>query len=252
IVLMLTLSGRATAAAARLELVRNGASDYCIVIANDTRPVVSNAAGVLQEHLQKVTGVTLPIETLGGGAELPAKAILVGEGPLVKKAGVDLSAEKLKYDGFVVRLAGDRLVLTGALERGPLYAVIDFLEREVGCRWFSKQRVIIPQKKDLSVRVASRREEPAFEIRMPWGIDMWFAASRVTYTAPQWGKNPFRSDGNAHTFFMDAPAAVHFKDHPNWYSYHNNGVWFHKTGQLNYHNPDLIKHVRCKKLDAFK
>ena len=235
-----------------MDLTRNGSSPYRIAVATSSRPVVANAAAVLQDYLARVTGVRLPIDRVDPGGTVPERSIVVGDLAFAVRVAPELAAPALGYDGLIVRAVDDRLVLTGAPERGPLYAVIDFLEREVGCRWFSTQRVVIPAEPDLVVSIEDRRDEPAFEIRMPWGVDMWHAASRTTFTPPDWGANPSRSDGNSHTFFLDAPAATFFRDHPKWFSYHSNNVWFHETGQLNYHNAELLAHIKKVKLSAFE
>ena len=74
-------------------------------------------------------------------------------GRLAARAGVDAEGEGLIYDGFIVRREGERLVRSGAPEQGVLYAVMDFLEREVGCRWYGPERKIVPQRETLSLEV---------------------------------------------------------------------------------------------------
>lgn len=226
-----------------------------IVVAADCRPQVRNAAMVLRDTLAQVTGASPALVEVGPEEPLPARCFVVGDAPLARRAGVDVGAARLRPDGFLVRLAGGRVVLSGVPERGPLYAVVDFLEREVGCRWFSGSRVVIPRCPDLTVQVRSRAESPDMQVRMPFGIDIWQPASRTTATAPEWGADPMRSDGNAHTFFLDAPVDEYFDRHPEWYSYHrggDGGVRFREWWQFDYHNPELLEHVKRVKLEAFR
>jgi hypothetical protein len=120
-----------------------------IVVAADCRPQERSAANALRDTLMQVTGVSPGVVEVGSDAPLPARNIVVGDAALARRAGVEVGSARLRPDGFVVALAAGRLVLSGVPERGPLYAVVDFLEREVGCRWFSASRVVIPDHPDL-------------------------------------------------------------------------------------------------------
>ena len=248
-----TTTATPAAAGARLELARNGRSGYRILIADRTPPVVCKAAEMLQTYVAQATGCRLRIHTVGRAEALWERSLVVDDGWLAAKAGVDPRAAKLRPDGFVVRRAGTRVVLTGAPERGVLYAVTDFLEREVGCRWYAPERVVVPKRPRLWVTVTDRREQPAFHIRHPYvpADDTWRAANRSTATAGVWGDNPMASDGNAHSVYLIAPPNPYFKTHPDWYSSHN-GVRFHHRGQINYHHPGLVRHFQAHAVAAFK
>ena len=67
---------------------------------------------------------------------------MVAVGPGAAKAvlpGLDLDKAALGEDGIVLKSAPPHLVLTGAAgsRRGTLYAVYEFLERELGVRWWT-------------------------------------------------------------------------------------------------------------------
>jgi len=213
-----------------------------ILIADDSDAFVWNAARVLKEYIAQATDQVLPIVSVDRTDELPAAAMIVDGGWLAQQAGVDPT--DLAYDGFIVRNVDGRLVLTGAPERGVLYAVMDYLERDLGCRWYSPERMVIPTGRVLNFNVPSRREEPAFEMRSPYlgGSAVWMAASRFTNTTGIWGQDPLANNHNPHSFYQIAPPEIYFADHPDWYSYQN-GVWFTNGGQLNFHKPDLTKLV---------
>ena len=229
---------------ARLDLVREGRSEYRIFIAEETLPATERAAEILQKYVRLVSGCELPIETASHTDALPSQAIVVDGGRLAARAGVDAEGEGLIYDGFIVCREGERLVLAGAPEQGVLYAVMDFLEREVGCRWYGPERKIVPQRETLSLEVTDRREEPAFRIRRLVGAEYVdrevMAAARSTYRQREWGKDPLSAKGGWHNFHALAPPSTFFTDHPDWYSYQRD-VWF--PGQLNYHKPDLQAQV---------
>ncbi len=215
-----------------------------ILIADDSNAFVWNAARVLKEYIAQTTSQALPIISVDKTDELPAAAIIVDGGWLAAKAGVDVSAEHLKYDGFIVRNVKGRLILTGAAERGVLYAVMDFLEDDLGCRWYSPKREVIPTGKRLLLNVPTRREEPAFEVRWPTArpTALWQAANRTTNTLGVWGQDPMASNNDPHSIYNIAPPSKYFQEHPDWYSYQN-GIWFTNGGQFNCHSADLAKLV---------
>jgi hypothetical protein len=91
------------------------------------------AAQELQEILQKITGARLEIVTADGQTPPSGPVILLGR-ELAMAAGYGAELEALDRDGYLIRTAGDRLVLAGQRARGTLYAVYALLE-SLGCRW---------------------------------------------------------------------------------------------------------------------
>ena len=93
---------------------------------------------------------------------LPAQAagrpvIAVGPGA-AKSAAPELDLTKagpagLGEDGIVLKSVGRNLILTGAegSKRGTLYAVSEFLEREVGVRWWTHAEEFVPRQPSLAV-----------------------------------------------------------------------------------------------------
>ena len=130
--------GLAAAGASRahaLVLAQNGETNYKIVLAQDAAPPERHAAEELARFLHESTGVEFPIVT--SGEEGDAFRILVGQGAHVTAVAPDLNIGALGTDGLVVRTVGTDLILVGGRPRGTLYAVDDFLEDVVGCRWWS-------------------------------------------------------------------------------------------------------------------
>ena len=60
---------------------------------------------------------------------------------------------------------GQDLVLTGGRPRGTLYAVYEFLERQVGCHWLDRETEIVPSRPTLTVDALDVRAKPWFWIR---------------------------------------------------------------------------------------
>ena len=120
------------------------------------------AAEQLRDHLARMTVA---------GAERLRFAV----GPeAARAAGVRANEWRgLGDEGFIIRRAGDTVILSGApgAKRGTLYAVFVFLERILGCRWWTPEADFIPAGIRRIPRSLSIREIPPMELRE---TDYWF------------------------------------------------------------------------------
>ena len=92
------------------------------------------AAEELSRALRELTGANFALITL----PQPEPAIIVGSPTYIKdKFGIDLAAEDVGNEGFIIRTVGKDIVIAGGRPRGTLYGVYDFLERFCGCRWYT-------------------------------------------------------------------------------------------------------------------
>ena len=234
--------------AAPLHLFENGSYVVPIVVPDPADQDTQRAADLLTDTLKTITGIEPTVMTLQKDQPLPDACIVLGP-QLASRAGAALPGD-LKPDGLIVRREGDRLILAGSPPRGTYYAVADFLERELGCRWLSEERVLLPAREAIAIDVVNRREEPAFRFHRPLQLGVPEQAARLT-PAPA-------SDGNVHSFHLQFINLVtYFAEHPDYYSWHFGthrgvGSWFHKTGQINYHHPDVRDIVARKTAEGFK
>jgi hypothetical protein len=102
-----------------------------------------------------------------------------------------------------------------------------------------------PQKRDLSVPLQSRREQPAFEYREPfwyhafdgdWAARNYANGHRPALTSRHGGKIEYV--GFVHTSFWLVPPQTYFEQHPDWYSLIDGKRRWEKA-QLCWTNPDL-------------
>jgi hypothetical protein len=139
-----------TNAQRELVLAHNGKTNYVITLAADAIPAENTAALQLQKYLQQVTGARFPIqaekETAGDRPQ-----ILVGAGQRVKLLLPEQNWAALGQDGIVLKSNGNKLILAGGRARGSLYAVYEFLENSVGCRWWTPSAQTIPRRQTLKV-----------------------------------------------------------------------------------------------------
>ncbi len=126
-----------------LPVVTNGHATAIIVLAAAPTAVSRYAAAELAYHVEKATGVRLPIVTEGAPAAAGTTRLLIGDTQATRAAG--LNPTLLDLESFILRRHGDTLIIAGRdspgdpLDRdtsaGTLFGVYEWLERELGVRW---------------------------------------------------------------------------------------------------------------------
>lgn len=224
-------------------IVDDGASDYCIVIAEGAGETINTAAEELQTYIEKISGARLEIVTEN---EITAedKAILVGETVLEKEID-DIDRSSIKADGFRLYADGTHLVIAGADERGTLYGAYTLLEEYFGVRWFTPTLEKVPESEDLVIdSELDRTVEPSFSIRRndcAGTNDAHRARTKMNVSFWQEAK----AHGGALTYvFWDAslpslvPDAL-FAEHPEYFALQPDGT--RSTDHVCLSNPDVLE-----------
>lgn len=147
----------------KLTLAHDGVTEYSICVAAEAIPAERTAAEQLQKYLAEATGAQFLLVT---EAEAKGEALIfVGAGSRVKKLLPEENWEALGQDGIVIKTMGSSLVLAGGTPRGTLYSVFQFLEDNVGCRWWTPKEQTIPETKNLSIPPLDVRYVPVFSYR---------------------------------------------------------------------------------------
>jgi len=163
----------ATPSATALTLVENGRATSVIVTNGRPTDGQALAAAEFQEHLRIMTGATIPIVKENELKPDRTKVIiLVGQGNLTKKRGVKTGA--LEPETFVVKTVGDALILAGDdgggrknARAGTLWAVYDFLQDQLGCRWIWPGEIgrVVPRRRTVRVGDLDIQETPQIKVR---------------------------------------------------------------------------------------
>ncbi|QDS90371.1 hypothetical protein EC9_45790 [Rosistilla ulvae] len=161
-------------AAESLILVRDGRPASLIV--TNGRPSLGQqiAAAELQEHLRIMSGATLPIVK---ESDLPADSsqtlILIGQGNLTSKVH-GVVTKHLEPETFIVRTSANALILAGEdggnsrdQRTGTLWAVYDFLQDQLGCRWIwpGETGRYVPRRETIRVSDLNVVETPQIKVR---------------------------------------------------------------------------------------
>ncbi len=122
--------------------------DYVIVISENATAMEKNSAEKLMQYLCRMSGLSLQIVT--DASPETEKEIIIGK---TNREGGAFSVDRTKLgdDGVVIKTVGKKIVLSGAEQRGTIYAVYTFLEEYFGCRWFTHDLTVIPAKEKLVI-----------------------------------------------------------------------------------------------------
>lgn len=159
---------------AQVTLVEIGRPTATIVVADAPSDQALEAAEVLRDQLAKISGATLPIAKESEPAE--GSRIFVGRSKALSALGIDTPSghtSHMNEEAIIVKTVDDALVLVGNEDwnyRGTLFAVYDFLEQDLGCRWYfpGDYGEVLPSMDTVTVGPLDRMERPSFRVRNLW------------------------------------------------------------------------------------
>lgn len=222
-------------------LFENGASNYVIILGSDASESERWAAQELQHWLEEVSGVELPIRDDSDGTET---AIVVGHNARAAKLLGQSAAPEPEDESFIYQNVGPAIVITGGRDRGTLYGVMTFLERELGCRWYSPRVSVAPQKAAYRFHHLHHTESPGIRVRNDFYFEafepIWAARNKVN-GAMSYREQPGGVEGywRVHTFYPLMPPSEFFDTHPEYYSLLE-GERVHDRAQLCLTNADVL------------
>ncbi len=215
----------------------------------------------LQIHLEKATNrpcATWEEDAFDGNST----AFYIGHTNFARKNGIDFSA--FQPDGWAYKSVGENVILTGHSHEGTQNAVYNFLENELGIRWYTFESCHIPEYGKNSFVGLDRQGCPAFVLRgiymPPWGqkqkdnksIFLFQKRNRLNgYSSVH---SPTSRRSICHTFYDYVNPELYFNTHPEYFSMNQEGQRFHGNnqagGQLCMSNPDVAD-IAAKTLERF-
>jgi len=222
----LTLSALVSAETpADLTLISNGRSDFRIVLPAEPTPVQQTAATELQKYLAQISGVELPIVSETDARE-PGNRVVLGPSALSRELlGARLDEAQIGYDGIVFQTVGSDLVLTGHAQRGTLYAVYEFLEKTLNCRFWTPDCETVPKQETVKIPAnLAFQYAPKLVYREAHYLldrDARFATkirNNGTQNIPPELGNHHEFCHFVHSFYPILPPEKYFDAHPEWYS----------------------------------
>jgi len=224
-----------------------------IYLAPDAAPPERYAAEELRTHLARITGQDFPLHALPAPDGAPA--ILLGRtAAATLLPGFDWAT--LQEDGVLLKTVGQALVLAGATPRGTLYAVYEFLDQVLGCRWLTPTCSVMPPRETLEIGAIDHVYVPKLRYRDPFFSAVvhsgdWLARNRANSSMgglEERHGGPWVYAGFAHTFYPLVPPEKYFDQHPEYYS-EIDGKRVYVAAQLCLTNEELLD-VICENIRA--
>ena len=232
-------------------IASHGRSPYCVYVAQGAPDSAVYAAEELCRYLRRVTGALMPLLR-----EKPPVDTWFAVGcDAAREAGVDVDAEELGDEGFVIRTVGARIAISGSRGtlRGDVYGVFALLEEHVGLRFFTETIERVPVKPTLELPELNVRQVPALEYRDAFypGLTLggdWSAKNRVNgqfvNVRPHQGGRvmyyPF-----VHSFNLILDPEEWFDTHPEYFS-EVDGRRIRERTQLCLTNPEVLRIAKEK------
>ena len=161
------------------QLFKEGRTDWKIRIPANAAKPVAYAAEELTNVLFRVSGAVFPIEVSDAGVAEKTIALVAGD-------------ETETNEVSTVRTVSDGLLLKGNSPRGALYAAYDFLEHELGCRWFwlGEEGTYLPKKAAFALPAINRTSVTSFKLRGLFipngGGSEWMTRNRMNGWTYDW------------------------------------------------------------------
>lgn len=227
-----------------LRLTDHGTAQAVILLPSAAHVAERHAAEQLQDYFSRASGVMLPIETV----EREDTAVIhVGRSSRVDQLIGDFQWKKLGSDGILLQTVDRHVVLAGFTPRGTLYAVYEFLERILGCRWPAPGAAVVPACPVVDVPELRYLHVPAMVYREPYAYGLtdpeWAVANRANGAIQKLdehhGGRWEYAGAFVHNFFGLVSPDDYFESHPEYFS-EIDGIRRATMGQLCLTNPDVL------------
>jgi len=226
-----------TYAETRLTLVDNGKSDYSIIVSVKAGENEMTAAFLMQEYLEKISGVKLPLY-MDNDPRAKNPAIVISAFP---RGFCSEPAELLKEDGYCIQTSDKNIYITGGSGMGVIYGVTGFLEDYLGVRMLAPDAEYVPVMKVISLNPINDIQIPPATIRIvngPFASDTSYKYFRKLNTIEdRWREDDWHGY-YVHTFNKLVPPEKYFAGHPEYFALVNGKRVPH--GQLCLTNPDVL------------
>lgn len=182
-------------------------------------------ADILKNYLKKITGAEFSICTV--------KSIT---------PAIILKTQDHGIDGFSYYIENENIVIEAKTEEAMVFAVYDFLERVIGCRYYTPDCEKIPFDANLEVCFEDYSYTPPLQFREILYDDYKDPefCEKHKMSSPEYKKEVWGFF--CHSFKDLCPADIYYEKHPEYFSFRN-GERIREDGQLCLSNPEVLKVV---------
>lgn len=170
-------------------IIYNGKTEYTIIYGENATVTEKLSAEELSKYLEKISGVKIPVYQENGEYTTKSKVVSIGKTELLNKSEIDYKNIDFNFDGFVIKTLDNTLFLFGGKsQRATLYAVYEYLESCLGCKFFAPNCEFIPKQTQILLPDLNVADIPAFGLReVVYGtlMDNSFSAKSRLYPFPE-------------------------------------------------------------------
>lgn len=200
-------------------IVKNGASDYKIVIPKNNTNDEKTAAEELSMFFREATGITLP--TVNENKYTGGNAIYLGNTEYKEKHDGSYDQNQLGEGGFRIKTVGKDIVIYGLTGKGTIYGIYSFLTDTLNFESFTQNYYYIEENvMELPVYnydVTDVPDIPMRIIRFSHYEGDQTAMNRIRTTSMYQFFETF-GGGLFHNTFGVLPKETYQADHPKWYA----------------------------------
>jgi hypothetical protein len=193
-----------------LEIVIDGSSNYEIVVKKNSSKEVQFAAKELQDYIEVISEVKLPI--------------VVDEGKAIYQPRILIKIEDLNLNEISIRTEGENIVISGGSIESVKNAVYEFLEMYLNIKWYAPNVEVIPSNKNIKIdRSINFSYTPEIltrtvHSRLFYQNESFAAKHKVTTKAFPY----YVSSARVHTFNKFVPEEEYYKSHPEYFALRGN------------------------------
>jgi hypothetical protein len=218
---------------AQINLVTNGKTNYKIVILPNALSVEKEAAKILQNTIDSITGVELPIIEKSKKSLRNSIIISGTSNSLDTKKGKEIDP-----DGFHIYIKNKNLFIEGGTKRGAVYGVIHLLEQNMGCRVYSPSHRVFPKTSKLVLPHIDVCINPDNSTRIINGVYVSKSKEYRNWLKINEIAEEFPTGYFVHTFHKLIPPDKYFEEHPEYFSMVNG---LRTRDQLCVSNPEVLQ-----------
>ena len=243
-----------------MDLVKNGSSDYKILVPADATDTEKYASGELLSFFKQATGITLPIVTDANGADKNGKYLSIGDTSLFEESGMEVSLAELGGDGFKVKTYGNSVIMNGADEGGKIYSVYDFMEEQIGLEVYAADEIYVDTFSDRKLKDFNIKEVPDFAGRdvhdVVYGNNATFATRKrlrgvsTSFSTAQGNGSVWSRTLWCHSTHILLRPKLHMDAHRDWYSTNGKDICY-GTGIEDSENGALMRQTMLESLQYY-
>lgn len=196
-----------------LQIVKNGVSNYEIVLLGNEAESQYKSAELLKTYIDKISGADISIVD-ENSQNIDKQKIFIGK----------ITTDSLHKHELSINVEEQNLIISGGSDQATQHAVLVFLEEFLDCKWYTPTVEEIPTNptleipKSLNFNYTPDITTRTVHSRLFYENHAFAEKQKVTKVAfPYYVPN-----ARVHTFNKFMPEELFFKDHPEYYALRGN------------------------------